>query len=524
VISNNGNNTVTRVVNMAHPSANNAQTNSANVCDVANVRVHASDAVNNEANSQANTVNTADTRNNKDRRRRERRERRARRQQRHSQLINQMDAYMYEGGVMGYPHPEHLPDLLNSHVPPPAYTTLPGHGQARVYPPSPQGPVRIPPPHPAPRGWRESFPGFSRRSRNTGGVMGGTYLPEREEGKSCCGVTMSQTVSIRWFIVMIAFVGICCAVVGTVLGAMKASGREHLTVSLLMIGVGIVLITVSGIAWRLTSHDAPSCRAMLGLSGYQECGDGRFMPRPPGFPRPSHPYAGMMYSEFQYRPPPPSYQASMQEYRLRLLLLDRGAPPPGPPPPQVVSPPPAYRGLMRNGMTVPSDLLSRPPSYRSRASDAPVPVHGRHPSQLSYLSFDGNPTHSVVVEQAVVEDQAVDKNHASVVPVSGPPDNKSSIKIETGELDSYMANWTQDQMDRIETISCKTDSHGRGRRGRGRNKDMVTIVQNNGNGTVVTQSPGHHVPVIVTVSGGLDQLEQGQQETETPEIEILAHL
>ena len=47
---------------------------------------------------------------------------------------------------------------------------------------------------------------------------------------------VSQTVSIRWFIVMIAFVGICCAVVGTVLGAMKASGREHLTVSLLMIG------------------------------------------------------------------------------------------------------------------------------------------------------------------------------------------------------------------------------------------------------------------------------------------------
>ena len=54
--------------------------------------------------------------------------------------------------------------------------------------------------------------------------------------KSCCGISVSQTVSIRWFIVMIAFVGICCAVVGTVLGAMKASGREHLTVSLLMIG------------------------------------------------------------------------------------------------------------------------------------------------------------------------------------------------------------------------------------------------------------------------------------------------
>ena len=64
-----------------------------------------------------------------------------------------------------------------------------------------------------------------------------TCLPhDSQEVKSCCGISVSQTVSIRWFIVMIAFVGICCAVVGTVLGAMKASGREHLTVSLLMIG------------------------------------------------------------------------------------------------------------------------------------------------------------------------------------------------------------------------------------------------------------------------------------------------
>jgi hypothetical protein len=54
--------------------------------------------------------------------------------------------------------------------------------------------------------------------------------------KNCCGLSVTQAVSIRWFIVMIAFVGICCSVVGTVLGALKASGREHLTVSLLMIG------------------------------------------------------------------------------------------------------------------------------------------------------------------------------------------------------------------------------------------------------------------------------------------------
>merc|ERR1719337_194921 len=106
---------------------------------------------------------------------------------------------------------------------------------------------------------------------------------------------------------MIAFVGICCSIVGTVLGAMKASGREHLTVSLLMIGVGIVLITVSGIAWRLTASDAPSCRAMLGIggSGYDDDYNGRFLARPAAaaagmtagmvnYGRTQHPYAAMM--------------------------------------------------------------------------------------------------------------------------------------------------------------------------------------------------------------------------------------
>ena len=53
---------------------------------------------------------------------------------------------------------------------------------------------------------------------------------------NCFNPLLQSTVSIRWFIVMIAFVGICCSIVGTALGALKASGREHLTVSLLMIG------------------------------------------------------------------------------------------------------------------------------------------------------------------------------------------------------------------------------------------------------------------------------------------------
>ena len=188
-------------------------------------------------------------------------------------------------------------------------------------------------------------------------------------------------------------------------------------VIIIILGVGIVLITVSGIAWRLTSRDAPSCRAMMGLEPHTECGDGRFIPRHP-FPRNSHPYGGMLYTDFQYRPPPPSYQASMQEYRLRLLLMDRNAPPP---PPPVVSPPPAYRGP-RLGLPLPQDV-SRPPSYRSRASEHPAPMHARQCSQLSYLS-----------QARIVEEPKESAEHASVVPVIPGNLHKASIIIHSEQV------------------------------------------------------------------------------------------
>merc|ERR1711884_589563 len=64
----------------------------------------------------------------------------------------------------------------------------------------------------------------------------------------------------------------------------------------------------------------------------------------------------MMYSDFHYRPPPPSYQASMQEYRLRLLLLDRqsgGSHPAGP-------------------TSGPGLAIEPPPNYKSHISDHPI--------------------------------------------------------------------------------------------------------------------------------------------------------
>ena len=116
------------------------------ICDVANVRVTA-----------GVSAAGADSRQDKERRRRERRERRARRQRRQSQLLPpQLEGFTpYETGVC-HPYSEHLPDLLHSHVPPPAYTTLPGRG---MVPPPPPAPPAVPPS----RGWRASLPPFARR-------------------------------------------------------------------------------------------------------------------------------------------------------------------------------------------------------------------------------------------------------------------------------------------------------------------------------------------------------------------------
>ena len=262
-------------------------------------------------------------------------------------------------------------------------------------------------------------------------------------------------------------------------------------------GVGIVLITVSGIAWRLTSQDAPSCRAMLGL-GTEEV-DGRFL-APHMVPRTNqHPYAGMMYSDFQYRPPPPSYQASMQEYRLRLLLGDR----PQPPPPPALSPPPAYRGPSCYPAMAPlHGSVSRPPSYRSRAPSSILPLHGRHPSQLSYLSYAGAPSEPLHEEETSKQCPV----HVTQVPVMSSNTHKASIRIHgTTDMEQYITN-IQDQFDRLENINKDEKSK------RQRKESEVTIVQN-------TSMEVHH-PVVVTVSGSLDLAESNSN----AEQDILAHL
>lgn len=296
-----------------------------------------------------------------------------------------------------------LPDILNSHLPPPPYSTLPPHQQLPPLSLPPLAPLRAPPPPPPPlisaaaESRRPPLP--SRRILHAPTVPL-SHCSRPNYLRPSCAVSETETsasktclscngVSIRWFILLIAFIGLLCAIIGTILGALRTTGREHLTLALLMIGVGIILITVSGIAWRLTSS-GPSWRSILGLHELHQqqslCNGSsineasrRFVPRVPApYGRTGthhHPYGAMFYPEFQYRPPPPSYQASMQEYRLRLLLLDRSSSHPQSTSLSPVSPPPTYRSSAASSLTgtltrqshtnTIQRAPSRPPSYRA---------------------------------------------------------------------------------------------------------------------------------------------------------------
>ncbi|XP_013792719.1 uncharacterized protein LOC106476617 [Limulus polyphemus] len=449
------------------------------------------------------------------------------------------------------PNPDVLPDILNSHLPPP-YSTLPPPSNRRLPPPThppppppiphgppvyvPAGPMTAlcPPPNAgrSVRGGRSGFRPFPPRGRNRPPAIGTTYTAaaasESDEPKHCCGVIVTQTVSIRWFIVMIAFVGLCCAIVGTVLGALKATGREHLTVSLLMIGVGIVLITVSGIAWKLTSHDAPSCRAMLGLQSDNPEPNRRFVPRVPPYGRPHHPYGAMMYPEFQHRPPPPSYQASMQEYRLRLLLLDRqqGAAS------SLVSPPPTYRShssstLQRPPLNMVERDHSRPPSYRSRASSGvalrassdTLESHRAHENSATRANASHSRNPSLTLSFLSHESLFVDSNHSR--PIEQSQSNQvAELRTPCGEsrnyeLDESPVSQTESQHDTIRTMwDCGEQSVRK-------NVDInrVTIVQTTDSSQVLNQDA-----VIVSVNGQSLRSPVSPSSGNQGEVQILAHV
>ncbi|XP_055602939.1 uncharacterized protein LOC129751445 [Uranotaenia lowii] len=302
--------------------------------------------------------------NTREHRRRERRERRQARNR--MQHVHPMDQQPLRPAPL-----EIIPDILHSHLPPP-YTTLPMGATAVLAGPPPPLPIAAVPLGHHHRGGplgvaaAAAVPGVVEDCRYTFPIPIIRSSPSERSRKGCCGHWFAGP-PLRALIAVVALGGVACALGGAALGATGLAGSptSHLTAALLMIGVGVILVTVSGAAWRMTAPGAPPCLGLgstvdLARCSRRPCGRGGSTPH------------GLLYPEFQHRPPPPSYQASMQEYRLRLLLLDRDR--------QsgrirsTASPPPTYRSNVGSLLRIP--LTSR---QSNSASSANGSVNGAHP-------------------------------------------------------------------------------------------------------------------------------------------------
>ncbi|XP_053674347.1 uncharacterized protein LOC128724649 [Anopheles nili] len=284
-----------------------------------------------------------------------RRERRERRQARHRlQHIHPLEPPVPAGPNLLHRSPppiEIIPDILHSHLPPP-YTTLPMGAtlMPQLIPANAAAAAVSALPVRAAEDCRYTFPIPIMRSS-----------PSERSRKGCCGHWFAGP-PLRALIAVVALGGVACALGGAALGATGLAGSptSHLTAALLMIGVGVILVTVSGAAWRMTAPGAPPCLGLgstvdLGRCSRRPCGRGGSTPH------------GLLYPEFQHRPPPPSYQASMQEYRLRLLLLDRDR----------------QSGRMRS-------TASPPPTYRSNVGSLlRIPLSSRYNNGSSNSIFGG---------------------------------------------------------------------------------------------------------------------------------------
>ena len=243
---------------------------------------------------------------------------------------------------------------------------------------------------------------------------------EEEAGRKAC---LTQALVIRVFIGTICTIGASCVVAGIVLGALSGAGTTRLTLCGLMIGVGAVLVAVSGIAWRLTSFDTSSfhpsqpsrCCGLFRRRG------GRSHSSLPLFHQITgrHPYFNLTgrpplppphMAPFPFHPPPPSYQASVRD--AALLELSRPRPPLG-------SPPPTYRSHSRT-ITHPG-ILERPPSYRSDEDVPVVLVHQR--------PFSPSGEEREELSPAVVVDEGVELVGAAEPVAVSPPLYRTSIAI-----------------------------------------------------------------------------------------------
>ncbi|KAH8372955.1 hypothetical protein KR009_008971 [Drosophila setifemur] len=116
--------------------------------------------------------------------------------------------------------------------------------------------------------------------------------------------------SLPFVIGIFALGGVACTLGGIVLGStgLIEHSTQYLSAALLMIGIGVSLLVISGTIWRLSlPEDVDDCPCFRRLETHRNCNSphctSRLLP-------------GYLYPEFQHRPPPPTYLTSLNEYTL----------------------------------------------------------------------------------------------------------------------------------------------------------------------------------------------------------------
>ncbi|XP_023177826.1 uncharacterized protein LOC111604140 [Drosophila hydei] len=115
--------------------------------------------------------------------------------------------------------------------------------------------------------------------------------------------------SLPFVIGIFALGGVACTLGGIVLGStgLIEHSTQYLSAALLMIGIGVSLLVISGAIWRLSlPDDVDDCPCFRRMETCRNCNSphctNRLLP------------GSYLYPEFQHRPPPPSYLTSLNEY------------------------------------------------------------------------------------------------------------------------------------------------------------------------------------------------------------------
>ncbi|XP_064552015.1 uncharacterized protein LOC135437865 [Drosophila montana] len=197
--------------------------------------------------------------------------------------------------------------------------------------------------------------------------------------------------SLPFVIGIFALGGVACTLGGIVLGStgLIEHSTQYLSAALLMIGIGVSLLVISGAIWRLSlPDDVDDCPCFRRMETCRNCNSphctNRLLP------------GSYLYPEFQHRPPPPSYLTSLNEYAFVYH--------PSAHPPQAAyaavrmnTPPPLYRStysLNTSGTHMLSAGMSLPPTSEQAAEDPMTVLCTREAiSQTSFKELEIDEIH-----------------------------------------------------------------------------------------------------------------------------------